>query len=195
MQWLWLQTADVDAPASALTRFRRLQGALVGTNAGAISLTPVASCPDGFARDGARALLRMDFTLDGAAATWCVEPLLPATEEPLAVLSGAWFDPAEPGWGVMTHAWTGGDGRAQLYRTVYFHDAAGDPRWAFAQDAAGSLSQAETYYTPRVECSGLGLHRSTVVVMGDRVQLDRDAHLLERHHLPELERLGHLREP
>ena len=154
VQWLWLQTADVDAPASALTRFRRVQGALVGANAGAISLTPVASCPDGFARDGARALLRMDFTLDGAAATWCVEPLLPATEEPLAVLSGAWFDPAEPGWGVMTHAWTGGDGRAQLYRTVYFHDAAGDPRWAFAQDAAGSLSQAETYYTPRVECSG-----------------------------------------
>jgi para-nitrobenzyl esterase len=159
--WLWLQTADADAPTATLTRYRRVGGAIVGGNAGTIALTPVATCPDGLARPGARALLRMDFTLDGTTASWCVEPLLPASPEPLAVLSGAWFDPAEPGWGVMSHAYEG-----QVYRTIYFHDAAGDPRWAFAQDAATALTQAQTYFAPRVECFGCPVFVGLTVPVG-----------------------------
>jgi para-nitrobenzyl esterase len=168
VQWLWIQTADVAAPSGALTRYRRVQGALSASVAGAIALTPVSACPDGLARPGARALLRMDFVLDGTAASWCVEPLLPSTPEPLALLSGAWFDPADPGWGVMSHAFTGGDGRSQIYRTVYFHDATGDPRWAFAQDLAGaSLTQAQTYYTPYVECFGCPTSTVLTVAIGN----------------------------
>ena len=154
VEWLWLQTADVAAPTSPLTRYRRAAGAVAGSSAGSISLTPVTACPDGIARTDARTLLRMDFTLDGREQTWCVEPLLPATPEPLAVLSGAWYSPADPGWGVMSHAFAGADGAAWLYRTMYFHDAAGNPRWAFAQDRAAGLGQSQLYYTPVVECFG-----------------------------------------
>ena len=100
---------------------------------GSIALTPVSACPDGFARPGARALLRMDFTLDGRNATWCVEPLLPVTPEPLAVLSGAWYAPADSGWGVMSHAFAGANGTSWVFRTVYFYDELGTARWAFAQ--------------------------------------------------------------
>lgn len=152
VQWLWLQAADADAPASALTRYRRTPAGVAGTVAGQIRLTPVAACPDGQPRPGARALLRMDFTLDGRDASWCVEPLLPLPPDPHALLSGAWYDPADPGWGVMSHYFRGGDGASRVFRTVYFHDSAGAPRWAFAQDTVDGLRQAQTYYTPYVEC-------------------------------------------
>ena len=157
VQWLWLQTTDVDAPASALTRYRAQQGVISGSRAGQIALAPVTQCPDGQPRPGARALLRMDFELDGRSATWCVEPLLPLPPDPHAVLSGVWYDPADPGWGVMSHYFRGADGSSQVFRIVYFHDAGGAPRWAFAQDAVGGLRQAQTYYTPYVECLDCGI--------------------------------------
>lgn len=154
VDWLWLQSTDFDAPASALTRYRRTPTGMVGSPAGSITLTPVSSCPDGFARPEARALLRMDFTLDGADATWCVEPLLPLARAPLAVLSGAWYAPDDSGWGVMTHQFPGANGTTQSFRIIYFHDAAGDPRWAFASGSGNELTQTQTYYTPYVECTG-----------------------------------------
>jgi para-nitrobenzyl esterase len=163
VQWLGFQTDASDASRLLLTRYRLLQGQLVGSPAGSIALTPATGCPDGLPRAGARALWRMDFTLDGIPASWCIEPLLPVVPDPLAVLSGAWYSPADSGWGVMSHAFTAADGSHQVFRTVYFYDAAGNPRWAFAQDRYTGLTQTQTYYTPYVEC--LGCSTSTVLTV------------------------------
>lgn len=166
VDWLWLQSADVDAPTSALTHYRRTPGGMVGSVAGSIALTPVSSCPDGFPRPEARALLRMDFTLDGSAATWCVEPLLPLARPPLAVVSGAWYAPADSGWGVMTHLFPAADGSTRSFRIIYYHDAAGDPRWAFASGGGDSLSETQNYYTPYVECTGCPIGPFLTLVAG-----------------------------
>lgn len=154
VDWLWLQSTDFEAPTSALTHYRRTPAGMVGSVAGSIALTPVSSCPDGLPRPEARALLRMDFTLNGLAATWCVEPLLPLARVPLAVVSGAWYAPADSGWGVMTHLFPGADGSTRSFRIIYYHDAAGNPRWAFASGGGDALSETQTYYTPYVECTG-----------------------------------------
>ena len=163
VQWLQLRTDSDDAARLALTRYRRLQGRLVDSRAGSMTLTPVTACPDGLPRPGAPALWRMDFTLDGMAASWCLEPLLPPVPDPLAVLSGAWYAPSDSGWGVMSHAFTAADGSHQVFRTVYFYDAAGNPRWAFASDRYTGLTQRQTYYTPYVEC--LGCSTSTLLTV------------------------------
>jgi para-nitrobenzyl esterase len=154
VEWLWIQTDDSAAPSSALTRYRQTPGGIVGSEAGAIRLTPVASCPDGLPRPEARALLQMDFSIGDNEATWCVEPLLPESRPPMALLSGAWYAPDDSGWGLMTHAFSGADGGTQNFRILYFHDDAGDPRWAFALDSGEALTQQQTWYTPYVECFG-----------------------------------------
>lgn len=154
VDWLWLQSTDLDAPSSTLTHFRRTPGGMVGSVFGSIALTPVSACPDGVPRPEARALLRMDFSLDGNAATWCVEPLLPLAPAPMALLSGAWYAPDDPGWGLMTHPYLAANGSAQSFNIIYYHDAAGDPRWAFSSSGGDRLTQTQTYYTPYVECTG-----------------------------------------
>ncbi len=154
VDWLWLQSHDFDAPSSTLSRFRRTPGGMVGTPAGQIALTPVSVCPDGLPRPGARALLRMDFTLDGRQATWCLEPLLPRTRRRWRCYRAPGTRRTIRAWGLMTHQFIAADGSAQSFRIIYFHDAAGDPRWAFASGSGESLTQTQTYYTPYVECSG-----------------------------------------
>ena len=152
-RWLWIQMADVAAPSGNLTRYNRLpDGSLAATVETTIELTPVSECPDGIARDGARALLRMDFALEGRALVWCMEPLLPQAPVAASALSGAWYNPDEPGWGLFVHAWRSANGTEFSYRTIYFHDAEGDPRWAFAQDPITGLTQQQLYYTPYTEC-------------------------------------------
>jgi para-nitrobenzyl esterase len=153
-QWLALQTEGDDPSRLTLTRFRLQQGRVVGSRAGAMTLTQVEQCPDGLPRAGAPELWRMDFMLDGAVASWCLEPLLPPVTDPLAVLSGLWYAPSDPGWGIASHAFAAGDGGHHVFRTVYFYDQAGNPRWAFAQDRYTGLTQRQTYYTPYVECLG-----------------------------------------
>lgn len=188
VEWLWIQTQDTDAPVSALSRFTRdVAGQVSGTEVGSISLTPVSACPDGIARPGARTLLRMDFVLDERPATWCVEPLLPTLRPPMALLSGAWYDPADPGWGLMTHAYSGSDGGTQTFRIVYFHDRAGRPRWAFSVTPGDALTQSQTFYTPYVECTDCSLSPPLTIPIGTATstlseplaQADRDRNHIE----------------
>lgn len=153
-QWLWIQTDAADAPAGELTRYRRSSGALQGTQAGEFTLTPVSSCSDGVARPGARALLEFEFQLDQFNSRWCLEPLLPANPDPHAVLSGAWYDPADPGWGLFAHHFPRANGSTETYRTLYFHDSDGEPRWAFAQQALSLLDASQQFFTPFAECFG-----------------------------------------
>lgn len=167
VDWLWLQSTDLDRPTSALTRYRRTPGGMLGVPAGSIALTPVSSCPDGLPRPEARSLLRMDFVLDGAAYTWCLEPLLPIVRPPLALMSGSWYAPDDSGWGVMSHEFAAADGSTRSFRIIYFHDSAGNPRWAFASGSSEELTQTQTYYTPYVECTGCPIGPFLTVPAGE----------------------------
>ncbi len=154
VQWLWIQTSDGPAPQSTLGRFTRgSNGVVSGLDVGEIRFTPVTACPDGFARPGARALVRLDFLLDGRAATWCIEPLLPPAPPAMAVTNGAWYAPDDSGWGLMSHAYALPDGSTQAFRILYFHDQAGQPRWAYSYASGLELEQDAVFYTPYVECT------------------------------------------
>lgn len=153
-QWLWLQSENLDAPVSPLTRYRNTAAGVVGSPAGAIALSEVSTCPDGFERPGARRLLRMDFNIGDRAAVWCIEPLLPLERPPLAVLSGMWYAPTDSGWGLTTHAFVGTNGLTRHFHTLYFYDGDGNPRWAFALGNGDTLTQTQDWYTYYVECSG-----------------------------------------
>lgn len=168
VEWLWIQTQDSAAPVSTLSRFtRNAAGQVSGSEVGSISLTPVSACPDGFPRPGARALLRMDFVVDERPATWCMEPLLPSPRPPMALLSGAWYDPADPGWGLMTHAYSDANGVTQTFRIAYFHDRSGHPRWAFSLSPGDALTQVQTFYTPYVECTHCSLSPPLTIAVGN----------------------------
>lgn len=154
VQWLWIQTTDGPTPQSTLGRFTRgSNGVVSGRDVGEIRFTPVTACPDGFAREGARALVRLDFALDGRAATWCIEPLLPPSPPAMAVTNGAWYAPDDSGWGLMSHAYALPDGSTQAFRILYFHDQAGQPRWAYSYASGPELEQDAVFYTPYVECT------------------------------------------
>jgi para-nitrobenzyl esterase len=153
-EWLWLQSENVDAPSSELTRFRQTPGGVIGSPAGQLSLTPASSCADGFPREGATALLRMRFSIGNYAADWCLEPLLPPAGPAIDVVSGIWYAPDDSGWGLSTHAFPGAGGVSQQFRLLYAYDGAGDPRWSFAIDTGDALTQAQTWYLPYVECTG-----------------------------------------
>lgn len=154
VQWLWIQTTDGPAPRSTLGRFTRgSNGVVSGREVGEIRFTPVTACPDGFAREGARALVRLDFVLDGRAATWCIEPLLPPSPPAMAVTNGAWYAPDDSGWGLMSHAYALPDGSTQAFRILYFHDQSGQPRWAYSYASGLQLEQEAVFYTPYVECT------------------------------------------
>ncbi len=153
-QWLWIQTDAIDAPTGELTRYRRNDGKLQGSIAGEFTLTPVSACSDGIARPGARALLEFEFQLDQFSGRWCMEPLLPAVPDPHAVLSGAWYDRTDPGWGLFAHHYPRADGSSETYRTLYFHGSDGEPRWAFAQQALNLLDATQQFFTPFAECFG-----------------------------------------
>lgn len=154
VQWLWIQTSDGPAPQSTLGRYTRgSNGVVSGREVGDIRFTPVSACPDGFARPGARALVRLDFVLDGRSATWCIEPLLPPAPPAMAVTNGAWYAPDDSGWGLMSHAYALPDGSTQAFRILYFHDQAGQPRWAYSYASGPALEQDAVFYTPYVECT------------------------------------------
>ncbi len=191
-QWLWIQTDATDAPQGTLTRYRKSQGDLQGSQAGQFTLTPVNACSDGIARPGARALLEFEFQLDHFSGRWCMEPLMPADRDPHAVLSGAWHDPSEPGWGLFVHHYPRPDGSTETFRTLYFHGSDGEPRWAFAQQALTLLDATQQFFTPFVECFGcpapvaltvpvgtarIALQQASVLPLADRNAIDVELNL------------------
>jgi para-nitrobenzyl esterase len=152
-EWLLIQVSDSETPSGALLRFTRSGSTLTQATAGQFSIRATSTCSDGIARPDALRLLAFDFSLDGREGRWCIEPLLSA-DDPHAVLNGAWFDPLDSGWGIFSHHYRGTNGSSETFRTVYYHDAAGAPRWAFAQDRVSSLTTQHNLFAPFVECFG-----------------------------------------
>jgi lysyl endopeptidase len=64
--------------------------------------------------------------------------LLPA-QAPSPNRTGAWFNPAEAGWGITFDTFAAG-GVPNDFIATFFYDTAGAPRWATAQGPAGQLT-------------------------------------------------------
>ena len=153
-RWLWLQVDDLPDPSGDLWHVARVADGLSLSAVGRFSLRQTEVCADALSRPGARALRQFEFELEGTAQVWCVEPLLPADSHPLQTVDGAWYDPAEPGWGLFAHHYLRPDLQVWTYRSLYFHDVDGRPRWAFAQSAWSEADLTQRYYTPVAECLG-----------------------------------------
>ena len=153
-RWLWLQVNDQADPQGSLWQVERGAPGLRLVDVGAFSLTRAEACVDGQPRPAARALRQFEYQVDGVRDSWCVEPLLP--ERPLAMqaFDGAWYDPLDPGWGLFAHHYQRADAELWTYRSLYFHDSAGRPRWAFAQSRWPAPDLLQRYYTPAAECFG-----------------------------------------
>lgn len=50
-------------------------------------------------RSGAAQLAVMSWTLEGQSADWCVEPLVPISEDSIPDYNGVWYEPGDSGWG------------------------------------------------------------------------------------------------
>ena len=68
-----------------------------------------------------------------AAITWCIQPLIEASlrSAPASDFTGHWYDESNPGWGLGIQTAVV-DGKNLILIAVYYPDAAGNPRWAYA---------------------------------------------------------------
>lgn len=155
-QWLWLQTRQSESPAGTLERYtRRSDGSLQVAPAGNFSFSAETDfCEIAGDRPGAHRLRAFTFTLDGQTQRWCVEDLLPVATIAQHLLDGAWYVPGDPGWGLFTHYYPDARGQPQTYQSVYYHDAVGQPRWAYAQRAASTFRLTLELKSLRSLCMG-----------------------------------------
>lgn len=74
----------------------------------------------------------LSFVAGNDAVTWCLQSLIPKTQRPSVDFTGHWYDATDPGWGMgLANAVV--DGKTVLLVIIYYPDAAGDFRWAYAQ--------------------------------------------------------------
>jgi hypothetical protein len=90
-----------------------------------------AACTEpgrGDASNGATAI----FILGNETMNWCMQPLVGQSLRASPDFSGHWFSPGDGGWGIsIVNALV--NGKVLLNALIYYPDAEGNPRWAFAQ--------------------------------------------------------------
>jgi len=170
-EWLWLELPDAADVAGTFTRFRKEGGGLVAVQAGSFSLRATESCADGLPRPGGGPLYRFDVDLGATPRSWCLEALLPAEPATESVLDGHWYVPGDDGWGLVSYFYPQGSG-TETFQLLYFHDATGAPRWAFAQRKVDSLVQELEFATLRPSCPACAVAVADSRVIGKaRVEL------------------------
>ena len=63
---------------------------------------------------------------------WCIQPLIGQTQRPAQDFTGHWYSPSDSGWGVGIATAQAAD-KVVLLAVLYYPDATGAPRWAYAQ--------------------------------------------------------------
>jgi hypothetical protein len=98
------------------------------------------ACQDGVDRSAARHLASFTFTTALGQQAWCVEPLLAAPQRPDPDRTGTWMAPEESdrGWGLSIAQ----AGQEDMFTVavLYYYDAAGVGRWAYANGAHSSTA-------------------------------------------------------
>jgi subtilisin family serine protease len=127
----YLANAQAQRPdywTAPLQRFVWNGDSAFGTVVGSVEITTSA--------DG----LRISSALLGEGMSEPLQRLLPAAGCAAEDPSGAWFDPAESGWGVTLLA-----GTEQTSQVLYLYDNAGEPRWVLGQGNTGSIFDARVF--------------------------------------------------
>lgn len=129
-----------------------------------------AACGNGRPRPGAAALYDIELRVEGEAHRWCIEPLLLAGGVPESALSGLWYaGPTDGGWGLSTHFYPDANGGRGVFQTVYSYDAAGQPRWAWTQqalDVGNTTAYSSSYQAARGYCRGCATQALAITAAG-----------------------------
>jgi hypothetical protein len=123
--------------STSLARYRQVNGTtqLATDFSGSlrIDFNDAASsepCSKGNQAEG-NAVLRLKAGTE-VASDWCIQPLIDRAQRPAQDFTGHWFNEADPGWGMgIANALV--NGKIVLLVIIYYPDAAGTFRWAYAQ--------------------------------------------------------------
>ncbi len=85
----------------------------------------------------------LSFSIDADRnQTWCVQPLLPTSLRPTARdFTGTWFAGSDSGWGFAF----GSFGTNDLFSALFYPDAEGNGRWAYALNNASNTNSAQLF--------------------------------------------------
>ncbi len=75
----------------------------------------------------------LSLVANNEAITWCIQPLIDPSlhAAPASDFTGHWYDENNPGWGLgIQSAFV--DGKSLILIAIYYPDASGNPRWAYA---------------------------------------------------------------
>ncbi len=75
----------------------------------------------------------LSLVANNEAVTWCIQPVIDPSlrSQPASDFTGHWYDESNPGWGLGIQSALV-DGKALILIAIYYPDAAGNPRWAYA---------------------------------------------------------------
>jgi hypothetical protein len=72
---------------------------------------------------------------------------------PVPNRTGAWFNPAESGWGQVVHQFVL-NGQVNSFKVDFLYDDAGEPRWLLAQAPQDALRSPSPHFTYAAHCPG-----------------------------------------
>jgi len=75
----------------------------------------------------------LSLVANNEAVTWCIQPVIDPSlrTAPALDFTGHWYDESNPGWGLGIQSAVV-DNKSLILITIYYPDAAGNPRWAYA---------------------------------------------------------------
>jgi hypothetical protein len=110
------------------------------------------ACSGGTPREGVESLAVFAWSIDGEYATWCMEPLVSIDDRSGIDLTGTWYAGSEDqGWGASI-ANAQRDAGELIFALIYYPDADGRGRWAYALTDDYQPGRALTLYERRGYC-------------------------------------------
>ena len=75
----------------------------------------------------------LSLVANNEAVTWCIQPVIDPSlrTAPASDFTGHWYDESNPGWGLGIQSAIV-DGKSVILIAIYYPDALGNPRWAYA---------------------------------------------------------------
>lgn len=116
-------------------------------------------------RSDALALAAVTVVLRGRTQRWCLEPFVQHVGTPGTGMSGLWYGGEDDqGWGLGVEA-QGYDGATRVVATLFYHDGAGEPRWALAVgDSSGGEADLDllSFRAPCAGCPAATMEAETI---------------------------------
>ncbi len=127
--------------------------------AGSVSLDFTSACPASGSKDGSNVGAnvgsnvganvgsggesgggRFDWSLDGAAGQWCVQPLLEQSQGSERDFTGLWYGgESDAGWGISLD-FAGDEADRVAVQVLFYYDQDGTARWALGSGTGGATA-------------------------------------------------------